>query len=196
MTRFFTTKRICRAAVIAALYASLTILIQPIAYSGGQCRLTEALTVLPLFFPEAVPGLTIGCFIANLFSSGNVILDLTLGTSATFLSSVVTYFAGKKIKNIPLKLISGELPPILFNAFIVPFTFLAMTEMEELYFINVLSVGIGQLISISVLGTALFFALYGLKKKNPALFSDEKKPKAKSAEETAGQTKEKTTKNN
>lgn len=169
--KLFTAKKMCRAAVIAALYASLTILIQPIAYTGGQCRLTEALTVLPLFFPEAVPGLTIGCFIANLFSSGNVLLDLTLGTTATFLATSTTYFIGKTIKNTPLKLILGELPPILFNAFIVPLTFLAMTEMKELYFINVLSVGIGQLLSVSVIGTALFFALNGLKKKNLLSFS-------------------------
>lgn len=183
MKNLFTTKRICRAAVIAALYAALTVLIQPIAYAGGQCRLTEALTILPLFFPEAIPGLTVGCFIANLFSSGNVLLDITLGTLATLLSSLVTYAVGKAVKNTPLKLILGELPPILFNAFIVPFTFLAMTEMEELYFINVLSVGIGQLVSISVLGTALFFALHGLRKKNLPPFSEEK-DKPKSAEQT------------
>lgn len=179
MKNFFTTKRICRAAVIAALYATLTIVIASIAYIGGQCRLTEALTILPLFFPEAIPGLTIGCFIANLFTSGNLVLDLTLGTAATLLSSIVTYLAGRFVKNLPLKIILGELPPILFNAFIVPFTFLLVTELEELYWINVLSVGLGQLIAIAGLGTVLFFAIYGLRKKKVSVFCDDEKKDTK-----------------
>lgn len=120
-------------------------------------RVSEALTVLPLMFPEAIAGLTIGCFIANLFSGH--ILDIIFGTLATFVSAVITYIIGKKIKNVYLKYILGALPPILVNAFVVPFTYLAVSELKEAYMFAVLSVGMGQAIAVYVLGTLLYFAL-------------------------------------
>ena len=115
------------------------------------------MTVLPLMFPEAIAGLTIGCFIANLFSGH--ILDIIFGTLATFVSAVITYIIGKKIKNVYLKYILGALPPVLVNAFVVPFTYLAVSELKEAYMFAVLSVGMGQAIAVYVLGTLLYFAL-------------------------------------
>lgn len=64
-----TAKRLTRIAVIAALYAALTLTLPVLSYGPVQCRLSEALTVLPLFCVEAIPGLTVGCFLANLAST-------------------------------------------------------------------------------------------------------------------------------
>ena len=75
----FTTKRLCRAGVIAALYVALTYAFGAIAYSGFlEIRPAEALTVLPLFFPEAVPALWIGCMLANL-GSPFIMYDVPIG---------------------------------------------------------------------------------------------------------------------
>ncbi len=159
-----TTVTIARAATIAAVYVTLTLLIYPIAFSGMQLRISEAMTLLPLLFPEAAIGLTIGCFISNIF--GNGILDMIFGTLATCLSSVITMTIGKKIKNEKLKVFLGALPPVLINAFIVPFTFLALSELTELYFLNVLSVGIGQAIVVYGLGIPLYYTIKHTIKKD------------------------------
>ena len=102
-------KPLIRGAAIAAIYAVLCVVTQPISFGPMQLRFAEALTLLPFVFPEAVWGVTIGCLIANLF--GGTILDVIFGTLATFLAAVVT----RKAKSIWL----APLPPILFNAVIV-----------------------------------------------------------------------------
>lgn len=148
------TVKIARAGIIGALYFVMTVLFLPISYGAFQFRFSEALCVLPLIFPECAIGLTIGCFFANIF--GNGILDLVLGTLATLLASLFTAFAGR-IKNNPLKLILGETAPILLNALLVPFTFMVATDTIGVYFFNVLTVGLGELVVISTLGTILYF---------------------------------------
>ena len=68
MKNKITTKRICRAGVIAALYAALTYAFAPVAFGSFQIRPAEALCILPLFFVEAIPALYIGCMLSNLAS--------------------------------------------------------------------------------------------------------------------------------
>ncbi len=172
MKSFFTTKRICRAAIVAALYAALAMVLAPISYGEFQCRVSEALTVLPLFFPEAVAGLAIGCLIANLI--GNGILDLVFGTLTTLFAALTTYFIGRLIKRKIVRLVLGEIPPILFNAIVVPFTYLAVTDLKSLYLINALWIGLGQLVAVAIAGTVLYFAVLRLRKKNVSFFSDKK----------------------
>ncbi len=79
-----TSKFIAQAAVIATLYAGLTLALAPISYGVVQFRLSEALTVLSLFTPAAVPGLTIGCFLANIIGP-NGIMDAVIGSAATLI---------------------------------------------------------------------------------------------------------------
>ena len=148
---------ICRTAVIAALYAVLTVAIAPLSYGPVQFRFAECLTVLPLFFPESAVGLTIGCFFSNLFGNGP--LDLIFGTLATATASVLGLLFSKKCKRFAVKLIWVEFFAIIINAIIVPFTFLALTELKQAYFISFLTVGLGQLAVISTLGTLLAFAI-------------------------------------
>lgn len=179
MKNFFTTKRISRAAVIAALYAALSIVLAPISSGEFQCRVSEAFTILPLFFPESIAGLTIGCFLTNVLV-GNGALDMVLGTLATLLAAITTYVLGRVIKKRIPRLILGELPPILYNAFLVPVTFLSFltsAELKEGYFGFAFWVGLGQLAAIGILGTLLYFAVDKLQKKGVSFFLDEKSEK-------------------
>lgn len=104
-----TVKQLVRGAVIAALYAGITIFTEAISFGPVQFRVSEALTLLPFLMPEAVWGLTLGCLIANLF--GGTVLDIIFGTLATFLAALIT----KKIKKLWLT----PLPVILCNGIIV-----------------------------------------------------------------------------
>ena len=107
-----------QAAVIAALYAILTYLAAAVnlAYGPVQFRFSEALTILPIFTPAAIPGLAIGCFISNLASPLGIV-DWIFGTSATLLAAVFTRMLRKiEIKGIP---VLSPLMPVIFNTVIV-----------------------------------------------------------------------------
>lgn len=145
-----------RAGIIGALYFILTVVFLPISYGPIQIRISECLSVLPLFYSEAVIGLTVGCLIANIF--GNGILDVVFGTLATLVASILTYIVGKKFKGF-IKLILGFIPPVIVNALFVPLTFLTLLELKELYFISSIQVFIGQALSVCALGSVVYFAL-------------------------------------
>ena len=106
-----TTGRITQGAAIAALYVALTMIVAPIAFGPVQFRISEALCVLPYFLPSAVPGVTIGCFLANLLC-GAAPLDVVFGSLATLIGAVGSYYLGKKSKWLVC------VPPILANTII------------------------------------------------------------------------------
>lgn len=147
-----------RGGVIAALYIVLTFLSTALGISFGplQFRFSEALCILPVFFPEAVPALAIGCFISNLASPYGM-ADIVFGTSATLLAALVTYIARNiKIKNIPfLSLLS----PVLFNAVIVGAEIALLSNSVALFPIAALEVGAGELAVMLLLGLPLYVAL-------------------------------------
>ena len=87
-------RSLCLSAVIAALYAALTLLLAPISYGPIQLRLSEALTVLPILLPQAVPGLFVGCLIANLYTG--MLTDILFGSLATLLAAIGTCLLRKK----------------------------------------------------------------------------------------------------
>ena len=101
-----------QAAVIAALYVVLTMVFAPISFGPMQVRIAEALTILPLFTPAAVPGLFIGCFLGNLLG-GAVILDVIFGSIATLIGAVLGYAIRKNRWLVPV-------PAIVSNTIIVP----------------------------------------------------------------------------
>lgn len=105
-------KKIVLGAMIAAFYATLTIMLEPISYGPVQFRLAEALTLLPWYIPEAVPGLFIGCIIANLFG-GFGLVDIIFGSLATLIAAILT----RKAPN----LWCGALPPVLLNMAVIGF---------------------------------------------------------------------------
>ena len=151
--------RVVRCAVIAAVYVVLCLVLAPFSYGAVQVRIAEALCLLPVFGAEYIVGVTLGCFLANLF--GSTILDVVFGTLATLLACLVTY----KLRNVRIKglAIPASLPPVLFNAVIVGveitlfFTdYRAMSAPVWLLCLgNGISVGVGELISCTILGVAL-----------------------------------------
>ncbi len=162
-----TSLSIC--GIIAGLYFVICIAFYPLSYGGIQVRFAEALTILPLFFGEAVWGVTIGCLLANCFSSGIFVLDVVFGTLATLISGLLTYIIGKKIKNLKLRFFIGAFPPVIINAIVVPFTFLALFELKELYFISLVQVFLGQAISIYIIGAFIYFPLREILNKKVTL---------------------------
>ena len=157
-----TVRSIARAAIIAALYALLTMFTQPISYGPIQFRVSEALCILPLFFPESVVGLTVGCLIANIL--GNGIFDIVLGTAATLIAAVVTFLVGRYIKNTALKIVLGELSPCVFNGLIIPFVLILSGIEIQGYWIEAAFIFLSEAICLGVIGTALFFAIRPLVK--------------------------------
>ena len=104
------TRRLCTGGVIAALYAVLTLALPMLSYGPVQIRFSEALTVLPFFLPEAIPGLAVGCFVANLLGSPYA-LDWVVGTLATLLAALWT----SKLRHKWL----APMPPVVCNMVIV-----------------------------------------------------------------------------
>lgn len=152
-------QRLVRCAVIAAVYVVLCLVLAPFSYGAVQVRIAEVLCLLPVFGAEYIIGVTLGCFLANLF--GSTIIDVIFGTIATLLACLVTY----RLRNLRIKglAIPASLPPVLFNAVIVGIEitlfFTDYTAMSApvwlLCLTNGISVGIGELISCTVLGVAL-----------------------------------------
>lgn len=153
----FTPRQIALAGVIAAVYAVLSLLssVFGMTYTPIQCRLSEALTVLPFLFPEAVPGLFIGCLVTNLMSTVGP-LDLIFGSLATLLAALWT-------RRMPNRWLA-PLPPVVCNAVIVG----AMLTWYEvgfgpgfwsLFAFNALTVGLGEAVACYGLGLLLLKAL-------------------------------------
>ena len=147
------TKYMTQSGVIAALYVALTLLAKVFGLDSGQIqlRLSEALCVLPVFLPAAVPGLTIGCLLANLLC-GNIIWDVVFGTLATLLGAIGTRLLRKR----PLLAL---LPPILSNTIIVPFVLAYAYCLPGSVPFFMLTVGIGEVLSCGLLGSLLYNTL-------------------------------------
>lgn len=142
------------AAVIAALYTVLTLLAAVFGLSSGviQVRLSEALTVLPLLTPAAVPGLAVGCLISNLIT-GCLPADIALGTVATLLGAVGTRLLRKSHP------ILAPIPPILANTLIVPWVLKYTYGIEGGIPYFMATVGAGEILSCGVLGLILLYAI-------------------------------------
>lgn len=105
------TKFLIQAGIIAAVYAVLTVALMPLSYGVMQVRVSEALTILPFFTPAAIPGLFVGCIVSNLMSPYGIV-DLILGSSATLIAAIGSYFLRKRPILVPL-------PPVLANGIII-----------------------------------------------------------------------------
>lgn len=92
--RLLTTRSLCVSAMIAALYAALTLLLAPISYGNLQCRVSEAMTLLPMVLPQSIPGLFVGCLLANLYTGS--VWDIVFGSLATLIAAIGTYQLRKK----------------------------------------------------------------------------------------------------
>lgn len=137
-------------AVIAALYVVLTMLANALGLANYaiQVRFSEALTILPVFTPAAIPGLFLGCIISNTMT-GCMLLDIIFGSLATLIGAFGTYLLRDKNKWL------APLPPIIANTIIVPFVLAYVYHLEGGIPYFMLTVGIGEIISCGVLGMLL-----------------------------------------
>lgn len=155
------TRYLCQAAMIAALYVVLTWVSAQLGLASLaiQCRLGEALCILPLFLPAAVPGLGVGCFIANLVIHSPA-PDLIFGTLATVLGAVICRLIARAWHSESLaNLIVATLPNVLANTVIVPLVLRYAYHLEDAVWLMAAQVGVGELISGTLLGVLLVLAV-------------------------------------
>jgi len=147
-----------RASIIAAMYAGLTYAAGALnlAYGSIQFRFSEALTILATFSPAAIPGLTIGCFLANITSPYGVV-DIICGTLATFIAALLSYWTRNiKFKDLPL---ISAIFPVITNAVIIGLEItLFMPEGFKIkaFLITAGQIAIGQLVVCYGLGIPLY----------------------------------------
>ena len=142
-----------QGALIAALYVALTYAANAVGLASGaiQFRLSEALTILPYFTTAAIPGLTIGCFLANLLT-GCAFYDVIFGTVATLLGAIGSYLLRRNKWLVPV-------PPIVANVLIVPWVLRLVYEVEDAIWYLALTVGIGEVVCCGILGLLLLHLL-------------------------------------
>lgn len=142
-----------QAAMIAAIYVVLVVIFNYWSFGVVQFRIAEVLTILPYFTPAAIPGLFVGCILAN-FCGGAILVDIICGSIATLIGAAGTYFCGR----LKLKWLA-PLPPVAANTLIVPWVLKYGYGAEEAVPYMMLTVGIGEIIVCAVLGLILLFVL-------------------------------------
>lgn len=152
-------------ALIAAMYAALTLVFAPFSFGTVQVRVSEALTLLPLFSPIAIWGVTLGCAVSNLAGvmlGTNIlgILDVFFGTGATLLAAVMSYLLRNiRFKGLP---VLAAIPPIIVNGIVIggELTYLIAGGFDmNIFLVQSLSVAAGEAISCLVLGLVMVYSL-------------------------------------
>jgi uncharacterized membrane protein len=146
-------QRVAFGGVIAALYVVLTIVANALVLASGaiQVRFSEALTILPVFTATAIPGLTVGCLLANLIT-GCALWDVVFGSLATLIGAVGT----RLLRNKPLL---AWIPPVISNMVIVPIVLQKVYGVPDAWWYLVLTVGAGEVISCGILGLLLYHSI-------------------------------------
>ena len=159
---------VTKAAMIAAVYVVLTIVLAPISFGQVQLRVSEALTIMPVFTAAAIPGVFIGCLIGNILG-GAVLPDIIFGSLATLVAAVISYkLRGKG-------LLIASIPPVVVNMLVVPFVLKYAYSVPLPIPFMMLTVGAGEVVSCCILGGGLGKLLH----KNKFILGDEsleKKP--------------------
>jgi len=143
--------RIARGALFAADYAAATLAFAPISFGPVQFRVSEALTLAPYLFPEAVPGLFLGCALANAFGGFGVI-DVIFGSAATLIAALLTARARNRLE--------AALAPVVVNGLIVGGYLAVLTDMPAV--LSILYVAAGEAGACFALGWPLLRVLAGL----------------------------------
>lgn len=146
------TNFLVQAGLIGAIYAVLTIVFAPISYGQIQVRIAEVMTVLPMFTPAAIPGLFVGCIIANIFGGGGMI-DIVFGSLATLFAAYLSYKMPKRWM-VPI-------PPIIVNGIVVGFILNYVLGLPLL--ITMGWVTLGQMVACYGLGYPLILILENYK---------------------------------
>ena len=139
------------AALIAALYVTMTFVFAPISFNAVQLRIAEALTILPLFTPAAIPGLFIGCVIGNM-AGGAIMLDVVFGSVATLIGAIGGYLLRKNRWLVPI-------PAIVANTIIVPLVLKYGYGVDLPLILSALYILLGEIGGCYILGELLASAL-------------------------------------
>ncbi len=146
---------IVHGALIAAIYTALTMALAPISFGVIQFRVSEALCVLPFFTPAAVPGLFVGCLLSNLLGTmmGTAVMpDVVFGSLATLIGAVGSWYLRRHKWCVCI-------PPIAANTLIIPWVLRYAYGAQEMILFSMLTVGIGEILAVGVLGNCLLVAL-------------------------------------
>lgn len=138
---------ITRGAVIAAIYVVLVLIFDTFSFGPIQFRIAEMLTIMPYFTPAAIPGLFVGCLIANIIGGG-LIWDIVFGSIATLIGAIGSYLVRKNKWLVPL-------PPIISNMVIVPFVLKYAYGYDGLLVYFMFTVGLSEIIVCGIIGMAL-----------------------------------------
>ena len=141
-----------QAAMIAAIYVVLTVLGASLAFGEVQIRFAEALTILPVFTPAAIPGLFIGCLLGNILG-GAIVPDIIFGSLATLIGAFFTWKLRNKSKYL------APVPPVIANIIVVPFVLKYGYQVPLPIPFMMLTVGVGEVISAGILGLIVYEAL-------------------------------------
>ena len=146
---------ISQGAAIAALYVALTMIFAPISFGAVQVRVAEALTILPLFTPVAIPGLFVGCVLANILG-GAIVWDVVFGSLATLIGAALGYVLRKNRWLVPI-------PAVAANTVIIPLVLRYGYGIDMPLYLIMLYVAIGEVVGCYLLGEMLATVL--LKRK-------------------------------
>lgn len=149
----FTVKHLVRTAVIAALYTAITMALAPISYGQVQFRISEAMTLLAFIDPWYVPGLFVGCILANL-SSPLGMLDVAVGSAATLISVAAMAQIGRKMGMNLKGLMLATLMPVIVNGLMVGLELNFLFQIP--LYLAAAYVAAGEFVVVSVFGTVLF----------------------------------------
>ena len=144
-------RNLVHGALIAAIYIVLTMIFRPISFGPIQFRIAEALCVLPCFTPAAIPGLFVGCLISNLLG-GAMMMDVLFGSLATLIGAIGSYLLRRNRYLV-------SFPPIIANTLIIPWVLKFAYGSEDMIWYMMITVGIGEILAIGVLGHFLITAL-------------------------------------
>lgn len=138
---------VANGAIIAALYVVLTMVFAPISFGAMQVRVAEALTILPMFTPAAIPGLFIGCLLANILGGG-IALDVIFGSLATLIGAVGAWLLRKKRWLVPI-------PAIVANTLIIPLVLRYGYGVDVPLVLQMVYIAVGESLGCGVLGQLL-----------------------------------------
>ena len=151
-------KKLVTTALVAAIYATLTLVLGAISYGPIQFRVAEIMVLLPFIKKDYIWGLTIGCFLANIIGPYGV-PDIIFGTTATFLSVYAVYMTSKMMDGKKYALLVSSIWPTVINAIIIGI-------MLNIFFglplmLSMAQVGFGQFVVITIIGVPLYKSLEG-----------------------------------
>ena len=137
-------RKLAQGAVIAALYVVLTIIFAPISFGAVQVRIAEIMTIMPLFTPAAIPGLFLGCVLANLLG-GAIIWDVIFGSIATLIGAALGYMLRKNRWLVPI-------PAIVSNTIIVPLVLRYGYAIDMPLYLMAIYIALGEIVGCYLLG--------------------------------------------